>query len=111
MSVTFYVSGRSFDPEDPDTYLNLNNRNGDDLLRWLGYTPMYHDELPARELAARCRRRLWNEPHNDDAALPAVDEDGGRLIFCGRAAGYLRERTADLLRLAERAGDGFIKYS
>ena len=58
MSVTFSIGERaSF---DLDRAMNLSNRNAADLLAWLGLaTDDLYGQMPARELAARCRRRLW----------------------------------------------------
>lgn len=89
MSVTFSIGVRVTDDEPS---LNLANRNAADLLAWLGLpTDDLFGQMPARELAARCRRRLWPEPRNFDEALPAQDE--GWCVTFGRTAGYLRGRT------------------
>ena len=76
---------------------------------WLGL-PVEHlvGELPARELAALCRRRLWPEPRNLDPEVP--DQISNRFYCFGRPNGYLRQRTAELLHLAELAGDGLISW-
>ncbi len=104
MSVTFSARGYRSAANDTEAWINLANANAADLLEWLGYPrePLY-GSLDARELAARCRRRLWPEARNVDPALPSHVE--GRFIFCGRRPAYLRERTAELLAIAERAGD------
>jgi hypothetical protein len=58
----------------------------------------------------RCRRRLWDVARNHDPARAERVE--GRLITCARRrVDYLRERTADLLRLAENAGAARIRWS
>ncbi len=76
---------------------------------WLGVSTEYLlGQLLARELAWRCRRRLWPEQRNLDP--PPTEEIAGRCHVFSRPAGYLRERTADLLRLAELAGDGIISW-
>lgn len=93
--------------------LNLSNVNACDLLRWLDYEPDYAGELSARDLAARCRRRLWPEARNVDAAVPQTESRGARgarFIECGREAGYLRDRTERLLAVAQAAGDGLVYY-
>ncbi len=108
MSVTFSI-GERVDTDDPDSFINLANRNAADLLAWLGLsTDDLLGQMPARQLASRCRRRLWPEQRNFDPPLP--DEIAGRCHTFGRPAGYLRDRTADLLCLAERAGDGVISW-
>jgi hypothetical protein len=57
--------------------------------------------IDARELAARCRRRLWDEARNHDPPREAVSD--GRLHVPARRAGYLREKTERLLAIAELA--------
>jgi hypothetical protein len=107
MSVSFSIGVCVTD--DPPS-INLANRNAADLLAWLGLpTEDLWGQMPARDLAARCRRRLWLEPRNFDEPLPAQVE--GRLINFGRPAGYLRRRTEELLRLAELAGDDVISWA
>lgn len=126
MSITFTVEGERanydevFDHGAEPNYLNLANQNAWDLLRFLGFEL---DEdlacsgvlLPG-DLRTRCVRRLSDSPVNfsDDLARAQVDihpEDQCRQIRCGRSAGYLRDRAAELLKLAERAGDRPIVYS
>ena len=102
MSVTFSIGNR-VSTELDDAWINLCNQNAADLLRSLGLpADDLYGQLPASELAARCRRRLWPEPRNLDPALP--DESADRYHRFGRPCGYLRQRTAELLRLAELAG-------
>ncbi len=109
MSVTFYVERQGSNYEDETTFVNLANENAADLLEWLDLPRRLWGNSEARELAARCRRRLWDVARNyDRERAPTVD---GRFIHCGRRAGYLRERTAELLRLAERAGNGRIAWA
>ena len=75
--------------------------------------PAPYGELDARDLAARCRRRLWPEARNVDPARPAVESHGRRgalFVDCGRDAGYLQDRTARLLAVAEAAGRGTVHY-
>lgn len=107
MSVTFAAT------HDPARTLNLANLNAIDLLRWLGLRVDSEAELigevAAPELAARCRRRLWDEPRNHDPELPgSLIAEAGRptVVICGRRAGYLREKTAELLTLVEACGAG-----
>jgi hypothetical protein len=109
MSVTFSPTGHKHSCENPFEcpvcsvlHLNVSNANARALLQWLDLE--YGDlwgEINASELAAKCRRRLWPEERNIDPGVPAVEE--GRVIDCGRRPGYLPERTAQLLKLAEEA--------
>lgn len=108
MSITFTIEGRRHGCDDPFACpeccrleLNVSNVNGLDLLDWLGLSAEYCGEVDASELAARCRRRLWDEPRNLDAGIPASMD--GRIILCGRSPGYLRERTSQLLVIADAA--------
>lgn len=99
--------------------VNLSNTNAIELLCWLGIDPDYCGEVSARDLAARCRRRLWDEARNHDPALsPAeraerlgLDPSNNRVITPGREAGYLRTRTERLLKLAEKAADHLITWA
>jgi hypothetical protein len=107
MSVTFSINHRRTD--DDEHWMDLANVNAARLLEWLGILVDHLvGEMPAREVAALCRRRLWPEPRNFDPATP--DEVSGRMYCFGRPAGYLRQRTAELLELAELAGDGLISW-
>lgn len=93
--------------------MNLANMNAGELLRWLDLECVPYGEAPAREVAAKCRRRLWDEPRNHDAGLPAeeIKEPGYVQVFiCGRDPGYLREKTAKLLKIAEAAGEGLVLW-
>lgn len=69
-----------------------------DLLAWLGLGRPEFGAIEARELLPRCRRRLWPLPRNLDAAQGE------------RPRGTLRMRTAQLLALAEEAGDRAITF-
>jgi hypothetical protein len=113
MSVTFSIAGERA-ADDEDRYVNLNNANAADVLRWLGLPAAdLYGEVPARELGALCRRRLWDEARNhDDGVRPyeLTGAQGARAIFFGREPGYLRRRAADLLALAELAGEGTVRW-
>jgi hypothetical protein len=64
-------------------WINLSNQNAADFLAWLGLpTRDLVGELPGRELAALCRRRLWPEPGN----LCARDNLGGQARWPQRFA-------------------------
>jgi hypothetical protein len=119
VSVTFRSRSIEIDLADASTYLNVANINAGDLLRWLSL-PAYDEhgclcgELPAAELSARCRRRLWPEARNFDPARAATDfqvPGRARVIDCGRPEGYLRERTEQLLALCERDRESIIDWS
>ena len=109
MSVTFHIEGRWPDYDDPSTYLNLANDNAGELLEWLALPRVLCGQLDAHELAVLCRRRLWDVARNHDPAR--AERIDGRLVSCARCADYLREHTADLLRLAENAGVARIRWS
>lgn len=118
MSVTFWVTGEETDPERRETFVNVANDNAADLLRWLGIPFDAGDlwgEAKASELAALCRRRLWNEPINQDPGVQGSESGGPgtgqvRVVDCGRRPGYLPERAAELLALCVRAGGGRISW-
>jgi hypothetical protein len=134
MSVTFESPSIPSDVETGEGQINVSNVNACDILRWLDIPLDGPDGLlgsiSARELAARCRRRLWDIPQNHDEGLAATDsgenrlfviepdgsqrlvagEPGPRVIFGGRPPGYLRQKTKQLLELAEKAGDGVITW-
>lgn len=88
------------------TEINMANSNALDFLKWVGVPFDYCGEIAASDLAARCRRRLWNEERNLDPAIPPCED--GRIIYGGRRAGYLRERTEQMLALCEKAGERMI---
>lgn len=91
--------------------LNVHNQNAADLLSWLGIeSSPAGDMIDANELAALCRRRLWDEPRNHDSELTpkqTAERIGAtghpRVITGGRPAGRLRELTRRLLVIAEYA--------
>lgn len=103
-------------------YVNLSNSNAVDLLEWLSVKNGGGDDIfgviAAKELAVKCRRRLWDEPRNHDPRISPEEEcrrmgvvSSDRAIFSGRESGYLRSRTKQLLTLAELAGEQFICWS
>jgi len=99
--------------------LNLCSTRASELLTWIGLRAEQCGHHSARDLAARCRRRLWDEERNHDPALSGeaqrealgLPQGGARAIMFGRDAGYLRDRTAQLLSVAELAGDGWVAWS
>jgi hypothetical protein len=101
-----------------DTSVNCNNANARDLMSWLNLPVDYSGHIEAPELAARCRRRLWDESRNHDAGMTSDERaervglpNTSRCIMGGRAPDYLRDRTAQLLRVCEKAGGDFIVWA
>lgn len=93
--------------------VNVGYGNDADLLRWLGLEVDCSGIIEARELAARCRRRLWDESRNHDPEIPGWVEKGARgatVIYCGRSPDYLRRKTEALLKIAEIAGDHYVSW-
>ncbi len=78
--------------------LVLPRAEGLDLLEWLGLGRPEFGAMKGAELAPLCRRRLWPMPRNLDPAKG------------GRPRGTLRARTAQLLGVAEEAGDRPIMF-
>jgi hypothetical protein len=68
----------------------MPRREGLALLDWLGFGQPEFGVIPARELAPRCRRRLWSIARNDHPTL--------------------RLRTTELLAVAEAAADGMVLF-
>jgi hypothetical protein len=98
---------------DQSETLNFSNANAWALLEWIGIQPDHGGCILARDLAAKIRRRMWPSRNQGDEAVAAIVEIAeGRCtaIDFGRRAGYFHERGAQLLHLAERAGDGFIGW-
>lgn len=105
--ITFLVAGDiEYAANQPHTFVALSTKDASDLLRWLSYDANDFGCLDIPELRARCMRRLWPEPRNIDPAIPErreVGANGVSFVVVGRAAGFLRERTRDLLKLIDRA--------
>lgn len=74
----------------PPSFLEIPRTEGLALLEWLGLGRPDFGAIAARELAPRCRRRLWSVARNADAAL--------------------RLRTTELLAVAETAGEGMVLF-
>jgi len=113
--IRFLIAGDFEYQEDrPYTFVQMSDVDCRDLMAWLWLDPIDFGYVQAGDLAARCRRRLWPLARNNDPAVPSRESRNGnvRLVVAGRAAGYLRARTQDLLKLAQRAGpDGQILFS
>lgn len=123
MSVLFDIVDANW-PRDPDgcalppapMYVNLSNVNARAFLEWIGLdSPALYGEIPARELAAILRRRLWpsRRHHGDEGESPQTLKQPGRATFIngGRAPGKLAAYAERLLALAEFAQDGTIAWS
>lgn len=96
-----------------DVSVNLHNQNAGDWLRWVGLVSAPMGEIKATELAALCRRRLWDEDRNHDAGVAFEDykgPKGPRVITGGRPDGRLRQITEQMLRVCEKAGDRLIAW-
>jgi hypothetical protein len=70
--------------------LDVPREEGLALLEWLGLGRPDFGAIAARELAPRCRRRLWDIERNAHALL--------------------RARTGELLAVAEGAGEGTVIF-
>jgi hypothetical protein len=70
--------------------LDVPREEGLALLDWLGLGRPDFGAIAARELAPRCRRRLWDIERNAHALL--------------------RARTGELLAIAEGAGEGTVIF-
>jgi len=96
-----------------DVSVNLHNQNAGDWMRWVGLTSAPHGQIKATDLAALCRRRLWDEARNHDAGVAFEDhqvEGRARVISGGRSAGRLRQITEQMLRVCEKAGERLIAW-
>lgn len=95
-----------------DVSLNLGNSNAFDLMQWLGIPVDYCGQISAREVVARCQRRLWDVDRNHDPAIEGWEQGaaGARHIYPGRRPGYLRDATERMLRVAQKAGDRIIGW-
>lgn len=96
-----------------DVEVNMANANALEWMQWVGIAVEYSGEINASDLAAKCRRRLWNEARNYDPALDhhEINEPGRvRVIIAGRDRGYLRNRTEAMLKVCEKAGDRMISW-
>jgi hypothetical protein len=94
-----------------DTEMNLANLNAMEFIDWLGIKADY--SMPATEVAALCRRRLWDEKRNHDPEREGAEykvPNGPRVIECGRGPDYLRSKTEIMLRICEKAGDRLIAW-
>lgn len=114
--IRFMIAGDLEYSEDrPNTFVQLSEADSNDLLKWLWLEPSDFGYMEATDLAARCRRRMWPIARNFDQGIASRQESVNgavRLVVSGREPGYLRARTEELLKLAERAGPhGQILFS
>lgn len=93
-----------------DVSIAVSNVNAMELCRWWGIPAELMGEVLARDLAAACRRRLWPEERNEDPGVPP-SQRSSRVYDCGRRPGYLKERTQEMLRICEKAGDRWIAWA
>ena len=73
--------------------LDVPREEGLALLDWLGLGRPDFGAIPGRDLAPRCRRRLW--------PVEPVERNAHAL---------LRARTGELLAVAEAAGEGMVLF-
>lgn len=96
-----------------DVSVNLHNQNAGDWMRWVGIVSAPHGHMKASDLAALCRRRLWDVERNHDQAVDFEDHQvpgHARVISGGRPAGRLRDITEQMLKVCEKAGDRLIAW-
>jgi hypothetical protein len=97
-----------------DVSVNLHNQNAGDWMRWVGLDASKpYGEIKASELAALCRRRLWDEKRNHDDGITFEEYHGAmgaRVITGGRPDGRLRQITEQMLRVCEKAGERLIAW-
>jgi hypothetical protein len=101
-------------PDCTDVDVQMATGNARDWLRWMGLPPDDAGQISARDLAVRCRRRLWNEDRNHDPAVEGGEykaPGSARLIVCDRRPDYLRDQTEHILKICEKAGDRLIAWA
>lgn len=112
MSVTFWV--RELEPVPDGEEINMANGNARRVMEHLGLGDELCGSIPGPELAVKCRRKLLRIVGSPlDPAIPdEVFKTPGRatMVFCGVPEGYLHERTEQLLKLAEQAGDRVVVW-
>lgn len=111
MSITFNVCGIDTDflSDDDSTYVNVNNSNGRDILDRLGLSHDNGDmcgEILAYDALQACNTTL----SSIEALLDCGREEreytgakGVKIVDCGREAGHLNTRIAQIRTLCERA--------
>ena len=82
----------------PTPFLQVRRGDGLDLLAWLGLDRPEFGAIEARRLLPLCRRRLWLEDRNFDAAV------------AGRNAGELRALVAELAAHIEAAPAAVVQF-
>lgn len=116
-TIVFMIAGDTeYALDKPETFVQLTEVDALDLMRWLDLPAEDFGVVEANDLAARCRRRQWPLARNIDPAVPArsMRAVNSNLTYSvpAREEGYLRAKTNEILRLAERAGpDGRILFS
>ena len=98
-----------------DVSVNLHQQNAADWMRWVGIDASKpYGEIKASQLAALCRRRLWDEARNHDQAVSFEEYQvpgRARVIAGHRPEGRLRDITEQMLRVCEKAGDRLIAWA
>jgi hypothetical protein len=96
-----------------DTEINMANMNAMEFMAWVDLAVDYGGQVSAKELAARCRRRLWDEARNHDPMREGSEykfPGGPMIIECERRPDYLRSQTERMLKVCEKAGDNLIAW-
>lgn len=71
-------------------------------------TRQAYSENPAYVPLLERATELWTQPAEAAVAMVAL---AGCIVVAGRPFAYLRDRTEDMLRLSERAGERLIRWA
>lgn len=106
---------QTFCADCTDVEVNMANGNAAEWMRWVGVPSAEScGEMPAKDLAVLCRRRLWDEARNHDPVREGSEykvPNGPRVIECERRPDYLRSQTERMLKVCEKAGDRLIAWA
>lgn len=87
------------------TAVNVSNTNVSHLLETLGLDPMQKDGcIPGDDMLGRVLTAIATTD-GDTGVEPNAEDSNGRVIDCGRRAGYTEDRLAELRDLAQFAYD------
>lgn len=121
MSVTFQIAGAravyTFEADADATALNVNVGSARDILDRLDLAgaDLWGGEIPAYELAERCRDALESIEARLDCGREESSSCGRRgclAITAARPAGRINAHLRDLLEIAELAGErGMITWN